>query len=85
MNDEDRKLLGLPPMKALRDRFLAAVRGAEAGVSVREMHRRNPDAPLEDWMRAGATMSGVRQEWSPVKNDMGAAQESRYFIDKPIA
>jgi len=85
MDEADRKLLGLPPLKVLRDRFLAAVRSSENGVSVREMHRRNPDVPLEEWMAAGAAMIGVRQEWSPVKNDMGAAQESRYFIDKPIA
>ena len=83
MNDDDRRLLGLPTIEALTERFLEAVKNSEAGVSVREMAKRNKDAPLIDWMRAGAAQEGVRHEWSPVKGDPASVQESRYFLIAP--
>lgn len=81
MDDDDRRLLGLPTIAALAERFYEAVEASEEiGVSVREMAKRNKDAPLIDWMRAGAAMKGVRHEWSPVKGDPTSVQESRYFL-----
>lgn len=86
LSDGARKLLGLRPMKTIRARFLEAVKAnPEAGVSPREMHRRNPEVDLLDWMAAGYTLHNdkkLRHEWSPLKNNVSAAQESRYFLPK---
>lgn len=63
--------------------FIDAVTSAESGVSPREMHRRNPETSVLDWIRAGAAMyddGNVLHAWSPVKNDAGCCQESRYTL-----
>jgi hypothetical protein len=82
VDDEARILLGLPTVGALDERLLEEVsrRGAD-GISPREMAKRNPDASLLDWMQSGARLhraGKVSHTWSPLKNDLAAAQESRY-------
>lgn len=69
-------------MKDLERRFLdAIISHKENGMSPREMAKHNPDKPLIAWIRAGGVLHDggwVKQEWSPVKGDMGCCQESRY-------
>lgn len=70
-------------MKDLDKRFLDAIAAhRENGMTPREMARRNPDKSLIDWIRSGGSLhqgGWVKQEWSPVKGDMGCCQESRYW------
>lgn len=84
MDDAICALLGLPSLEALQERLLAEAdrRGAD-GISPREMHKRNPDATVLDWMRAGAALhraGKLAHTWTPLKADPVAAQESRYTI-----
>lgn len=84
LSAETLAFLGEPDPAALQGRFMDAVvaKGAD-GVTPRDMHRRNKDAPLLAWMQAGAALhraGKLAHAWAPVKNDLAAAQESRYTL-----